>query len=293
MRIATLDNRMPLAALRRELRYTLLRAKRLFWAKPWVLIFDSLLSDTELVEAQLRKLQDGLEDAEAELDDVDEDLDRLVLQISADVRAGLAGGPRDSLLKALFGTERPSNFIKPRLGDELEQVRKWPTILAGAPIAKLVAYKPQVEAIVNRCDDAIQKHSESQAAILALRLTQIEPLFAKVNGERASLGGEARKQTMGGDGREVDGLFRSLDPKRRVRIDTLESVRADIGEAEATLAERKARLSALEAAEAAAVQAAADLKAKEAALAELLRTQAETEAKAAALRLEIEKSRKG
>ena len=52
------------------------------------------------------------------------------------------------------------------LGDELEQVRKWPTILAGAPIAKLVAYKPQVEAIVNRCDDAIKAH-ESQAAILA------------------------------------------------------------------------------------------------------------------------------
>ena len=81
---------------------------------------------------------------------------------------------------------------------------------------------------MNRCDDAIQKRSESQAAILALRLTQIEPLFAKVNGERRRLEGKhasRRWAAMGGSR-----WFVCRRSCWRVRIDTLESVRADIGE---------------------------------------------------------------
>ena len=106
-----------------------------------------------------------------------------------------------------------------------------------------------------------------------------------MNGRAGVARREARKQTTGGDGREVDGLFRSLDPKRRVRIDTLWNRWA-------TLAKRKRRWPNVRPAfqrwkrrKQPRYRAAADLKVKEAALAELLRTQAETEAKTAALRL--------
>ena len=74
---------------------------------------------------------------------MDEDLDRLVLQISADVRAGLAGTATRCSRRCLAPSGPATS--SPRLGDELEQVRKRPTILAGAPIAKLVACCRQVE----------------------------------------------------------------------------------------------------------------------------------------------------
>ena len=101
---------------------------------------------------------------------------------------------RANLNRALFGSDTPSKFVRPRLGEELVKVRTWPTVLAGAPLAKLVALGKEVETLIKSCDAAVQKHSDATANLQAFLVNDWAPFVAKVNGERQLLGGEAKKQ---------------------------------------------------------------------------------------------------
>ena len=57
MRIPVLDSRLPIASLRRELRYTLVRLRQRSWSKSWVTVFEGLLKETETVEVVWRKIE--------------------------------------------------------------------------------------------------------------------------------------------------------------------------------------------------------------------------------------------
>ena len=188
MRIVVLDARTPLTSLRRELRYTLVRLRQRSWTKTWVTTFEALLKETETAEGELRKLQDALEDAEAELDEADLDLDRVVMYTAQLVRTELTGSLRTKLLTALFGSERPSDVIKPKLGEELARVKTWPAVLVAAPLAKIVAQKAAVEAVVKRCEDAEKALTVAQAAMAGCKVKTLGPLYDKANGERQALG---------------------------------------------------------------------------------------------------------
>lgn len=288
MRIVTLEARLNIASLRRELRYTLVRLRLRTWAKTWVTVFESLLKDTESAEVICRKLQDNLEDAQAELDEADLALDQLVMSLSKQLRADLSGVSLATLSKALFGSERPSRIIRPKLGEELERVRTWPKVLESAPLAKLVALKTQVEAVVKRCDDAAKAESEAQAAMQAFRVKTLDPLVTKINGERQALGGEAKKQAVAGLVAELgNGLFRNEERAQATRPETLAAALAEVSEAEQELRLAKDRLAALQAEQAHSAEAEAERQQKLQALVELKRSQAETAAKLAALEAEL------
>ena len=210
MQIPTLPVSFPLSSVRRELRYTLVRIRPLAWATAQVLVFDALQKACDSLIDQETKLQDALEDAEAQLDVVDSELDVLVLFIDKFIRASMSGGPRDQLQKALFQGQSPSRFVRPQLGPELDHVRTWPALLAGASLAKLVSLGAELELLIKRIDLAIAAHAKASSDLAAFALNVHGPFVTKANGERQSLGGEAMKQKRL-DGSDGDiGLFRRL-----------------------------------------------------------------------------------
>jgi hypothetical protein len=214
MQIPTLSLQLTPTAVRRELRYTLIRLRPLGWGKPYVTVFEALLKSCDGHIIDEGKLRDALEDAEAELDHVDGQLDEIALYIGKFIKVETSGGVRANLNRALFGSDTPSKFVRPRLGEELVKVRTWPTVLAGAPLAKLVALGKEVETLIKSCDAAVQKHSDATANLQAFLVNDWAPFVAKVNGERQLLGGEAKKQ-LRLDGSEGGvGLFRSLSKSR-------------------------------------------------------------------------------
>lgn len=287
MQIPTLFATLALSSVRRELRYTLVRIRPLGWATSQILVFDALLKGSDNLIAQETKLRDALEDAEAQLDHIDGELDVLVLHIDKFIRASMGGGPRDLLLKALFQGQSASRFVRPQLGPELDHVRTWPALLAGAPLAKLVTLGTDVAALMTRIDTAITAHAKASADMAAFELNVQGPFVAKVNGERQSLAGEAMKQKrLDGSSGEV-GLFRRQTKPRAKAPLTLTAIERLIREAEADVAELKAQQTELVAEAAAEVEAQAERQRKEAALRELQKLEAETKEKTKALRSEL------
>ena len=293
MRILTLDVRISPASLRRELRFTLVRLRLRPWAKAWVPIFEGMIKETEVADIEWRKLTDAEEDADAELDESDLALDVLVMYTSKLIHTELNGLALATLNRGLFGNDTPSTLIRPKLGEELEKVRQWPAVLASAPLAKLVAHKAAVEAVIKRCDDAETAQSTATSAVEAYRVKTWDPLVAKVNGERQRLGGEASKQAHtesgGGSG---EGLFRVTRRSHIKRMATLAAVRGELADAETEVKRLREQEATLFAEEQQAAQAALDREQKAKVLAELERAQAETDAKVQALRQELHKPRK-
>ena len=290
MQIPTLAPHLSPLSIRRELRYTLVRMRTMTWAKPYVAAFEALLKSCELSFAEDSKLRDALEDAEAELDQVDADLDELALYISKFIKAETSGAVRLSLNQALFGNEAPSKFVRPRLGEELDHVRTWPALLAGAPLAKLVALGTEVAAVIKRCDAALLSHSKASGELAAFQLNHWAPFVAKVNGERQSLGGEAKKQKRLDGSEGGEGLFRVPKKSRTKDTVTLTLLTDHILRSESELAELHQQKVDLELDLKAEAEAKAERAHKEAALAELRKTEAEARAKAKALEAELAKS---
>lgn len=287
MQIPTLSPSFALSSVRRELRYTLVRIRPLPWATAQVLVFDALLNSCDNLIAQEQTLRDDLEDAEAQLDQVDGELDALVLSLDKFIRASMAAGARDLLLKAMFQGQSPSRFVRPQLGPELDQVRTWPALLAGAKLAKLVAMGTEVAALLVRIDAAVAAHAKASSDMAAFALNVHGPFVAKVNGERQSLAGEAGKQSrLDGSGGEA-GLFRRLSKSRAKPVVTLSAIDGLIKEAEAQVAVLKTQKAELEADAKAEAAALAERKQKEAELVELRKLEAETKEKAKSLQNEL------
>jgi len=268
VQIPTLSSQMSPSALRRELRYTLVRLRTPAWATTYRTTFESLLTLSESAIMEHIKLRDAAEDADAQLDQLDSELDEFALYLFKFMMAETTGTGRATLRQALFGTEKPSRFVRPRLGDKLARMRNWPTVLNGAPLAKLVAVGKDVDALIKRCDSALSAHATATANLQAFEFNTWTPFVAKVNGERQLLGGEAKKQYRL-DGSEADaGLFRSVARARGKSPETLASVADQISRTEADLAALRQQKSDLEqqaqaeaAAEAARAQKEAELQA--------------------------------
>jgi len=294
MRILTFDARLPLHVLRRELRYTLVRLRRRSWAKAWVPLFEGLLKETEAALSQDTQLKDDLEDAEAELDEADFDLDLLALYVAKLARTELRGEALATFMQALFGSDRPSDFVRPKLGDELERARTWPDILKNASAAALKGLAPRAEDSIKRCDDAQKAYTAAVAARQSFTVSTHAPLVQKVNGERKALGGDAKKQAhdfTSSSGEAGEGLFRASERTRAGRPETLESVRAEIAASETELGVLREREKALAAQRETDLAREVALKAKEQLLADLEKSQADTQSKLQTLREELDRER--
>lgn len=285
MRIPTLTTDYSLSELRREARYTLAIARVQSWASSHVPILEADLKDVGSAEAELASLQDKLEDAQAAVDAVDQHLDVFVLDTAPDAREAVQKDTDAPLWKALYDNQRPSDFVRPKLGEELAHVRKWPALLRAAASPALQGRVSACEALIKAADSALEGLSDAQSALQVFKSAKVPALVAKLNATRSALGSAGEQLAFAGKIRAeaAQGLFRRSTRTRSTRPETTDQLRADIAETEKLLIEQRQRLAAAEAAEKneheQAAQRQLDRQALEAARAQ----QAETAAKIAAL----------
>jgi chromosome segregation ATPase len=285
MQMPTLTSDMSLSDLRREVRYTLAVTRARSYTASQVAIFEARLKEVAAAEGELATLQDKLEDAQAAIDEADQQLDVFVLDTVPDAREAVGKDTDAPLWKALFGDLRPSEFVRPKLGDELQQLRRWPELLKASSNVALQGRVATCEKLLKAADAAIAGQEAAQTALKVFRGTKVPALLDRVNASRHDLGNLADQQVFAGKLRpeEVEGLFRRTSRGRQVRPETLEQLQADIAETEQQLAEQHRRLKVLQAEREQAQQKAAARVAQEKALQEARALQAEAAAKIASL----------
>lgn len=285
MRIPTLTTDYSLSELRREARYTLAIARVQPWATSYVPTLEADLKAVGSAEAELASLQDKLEDAQAAVDAVDQHLDVFVLDTAPDARDAVQKDTDAPLWRALYDNQRPSDFVRPKLGEELAHVRKWPALLRASASAALQGRASTCEALVKAADDALEGLNDAQSALQVFKSAKVPALVAKLNATRSALGSAGEQLAFAGKIRAeaAQGLFRRSTRNRSTRPETTDQLRAEIAETEKLLIEQRQRLAAAEEAEKneheQAAQRQLDRQALEAARAQ----QAETAAKIAAL----------
>ena len=283
MRVPTLTPEIPLSELRREVRYTLAVLRQRPWAGPSVPVFESLLKEVSAAQVALETLEDKLEDAAAGVDEADLHLDALVQATAVEARQALNKDTTAPLWRSLFGTSRPSELIRPKLGEELAQVRSWPPLLRAAPTPALRDRAAVCEGLIKAADAALKAQDNARTAVQVFRTSTVVALVAKLNSERSGLAGEADRQSFDGQIRReaAAGIFRPTTRVRPPRPQTLEQVQDDIRSSEEHLAELRQRLTTLQAERLAQTQAAEQRRADEQTLTALRAAQAEAAKKIA------------
>jgi len=244
--------------------------------------FEALLAMWERVAAtELRFIKEEAQ-SEARLDRIDEDVDVEVDGVSQTTLVETKQDRSAPLYLNYFGTQRPFEVSKPRLGAELETVRSWLPSLKSSSVAKLREIGARLERAVAEADVAV---------VTAATLVQQQRDFATI-GERKTLVdalNTLRQQTYAKlvliaetPANELprsfpDRFFRREHRERKTvaPVSSIESVDAEIAALEEQLAERKALRARLEAER----QAADAAKAAEAELALLERRAKELRAR--------------
>lgn len=290
MRFQTLTVDMPLPDLHREVRYTLAVMRQRPWAAPQVPTFEGLLKEVATAEAESQGLLDKLEDATAWVDEADLHLDLFVDATAVDALQAVSKDTRAPLWRSLFGGLRPSQLTRPKLGEELEQVRTWPELLRTAPTEALRNRAAPCTARVQAADDALRALQTAQTALQVFKTSKLTALVARLNSARSALAGESDQQLF--DGKILPeasaGLFRLAPRSRPARRETVASVQAEVAATEQQLARLRERLAALQAEQASADQAAARRRADQEALAALQAAQADSAQKIAELQRRLQ-----
>lgn len=293
MQIPTLPTTLSVLKLRQQVLYTLTRLRHRPWAKTtWVPTFEGLLKDVDTALAAEQKLLDALESAEAAADAADIALDDMALHVDKLISLNLWGDQATNFRKSLFGEHRPSEFIRPRLREELEAMRTWPKYLKDHFSPNLNDLAKPVESVVAACDGALKTLTDAETAAGSFAANERDLLVRKVDAQRQLLGGEAKKQGRVYKSRNSeDGLFMGYRRRRAAPL-TLSRAQRNVAEAEADLAEQRQVLSELMASLAEKEHAEAELAAREQKLLALLEQRKKDDEAIAALRDEIADAKK-
>ncbi len=294
MRVLTLAYHLPLPQLRREMVYTQARVKRRPHLKAFV---DSLKTQLDGVTAAIATetaLLDAVEYGRAGVDDADEQLDGLFMETTAAAKLAVGGVLTDPLWQSLFGSRRPSEWIKLRLGEELEQVRTWPGKLKGAAAKPLQDLVPRVEALLLLCDAAAKAETDAVTAYETWRLGAKVALIDKANALRKQLAGEAEAHahSIHADTVRGLGLFRLTPARRTVRQSSVAALQAEIATVKQQLAELEAQLVIAQQQVDAEAQAETERAAAVAKLAELEKARIEAERQISELRSKVGSGKK-
>lgn len=230
------------------LRYTLAKLQLRTWAAGFVPAYQALIKDVDALQAERTRLRDVQDDAQAAVDEADAHLDDFVEATVAPARVAVNKDTDAPLWRRMFGGQRPSDFVRPTLGQELDNMRSWPELLMAAPTKELTDRAAPCAALIKAADAALGARTRAQAALDVFAASQLSPLFDRANAERARLIGEAERLRLDHTipAREADGLFQK-SPRRAARPETLADTQAAIADCERELARLKARAAELQA----------------------------------------------
>ena len=126
------------------------------WATTYRTTFESLLTLSESAIMEHIKLRDAAEDADAQLDQLDSELDEFALYLFKFMMAETTGHRSRHAAASALWNGKAESFCPPAAGGtSWPRMRNWPTVLNGAPLAKLVAVGKDVDALIKRCDSAL------------------------------------------------------------------------------------------------------------------------------------------
>lgn len=231
-----------------ELDYTIARLAARPFGKSRQATFEGLLAMAEKTSATELQLRRTLLRARALVDEVDDNLDDFVRETSR-LSENVIGQTGQRLRESLFANKRPSEVIRPKLGEELEHVRSWPQLLRAAPTQGLIDQAAPLETLLQQGDEVQTAVADALAALARFKTGERATLFDTVNAERRGLDGEAGKYAAAHPGERDPsrGLFRSAASSRGADEATVEALRMEVAQAETALIALKDRLSTAEA----------------------------------------------
>ncbi len=168
--ILTLKSTLSLDVLRAHWRFALARIKSDPNAAAYVADFTAFGPTWVTVDQSEMAYEDAVAAADAAVVSADEAIDALVDKVAAAVFGGRKVAPNPALAQLYFGSQTPSQFRRPILGTELQNVQAWPAHLAAATQAGLQALAAPMTAAVSAGNAAAKAFRAALAARDSFRL---------------------------------------------------------------------------------------------------------------------------
>lgn len=287
----TLIQRTALVAVAGELRYTTSRLRAYDEGAPYVADFQSLCQKCTTVQNHEQSLRDAVIDAQAIVDHVDDLLDLFTKKFTRALDTITNGDRTHSLYRFYFGNKTPSDFAKPVLGPQLEEMGKWLPSLQSSEHASLKELAPELADLVAKGQGAAKGKADAEQARDHFRdVGERYKFIEEVNAKRKELYGNLAKLPHEKDTLPQNFADRFFRREPRAKDDDEPSTIEEIDEAIqalekqiTALQERRAEL-VIEAEKA----AKAKVKEHEEVLAALAKKKAEVEAEEAIVRAKID-----
>jgi hypothetical protein len=113
----------------------------------------------------------GLFAADAKLDRLDDTLDFLSDTTAAIVKLEVKSSKRAAALTRYYGSARPSDFRRPRLGPQFDAMRTWPTSLLASANATLQEVGAKIAATVKEVDAALIDERDAEQQLTDFRVS--------------------------------------------------------------------------------------------------------------------------
>jgi len=292
----TLSQRTPLLTVAAELRYTTSRLAACDEGAPHVASFQALRQQCKAAQNQEESLRDAIVDAQALVDHADESLDLFNKTVVRAIDTITGEDRTHSLFRFYFGSKTPSDFARPVLGPQLDEMEKWLPSLQSSEHATLKALAPELASLVAKGKAAAKSKADAEQARDHFRdIGERYELIEDVNAKRKEAHGALAKLPHEKDGLPpnfADRFFRK-EPRAKDESDEPTTIE-ECDDAIKALSAQIAAVQKIRARLESEAKAAVDAKVAEheAAIAALEKTKAEAEAEQAALRAKIEELKK-
>jgi len=168
--ILTLKSDVSLEVLRGHWRFALARLKSDPNGAPYLADFTAFGPQWNAAAQKETALEDAVVDADAAVVSADAVLDALVDKVAIAIHAGKKVNVNLPLHELYFGTLTASQFKRPVLGSELQNVQSWPSKLTAATVPALQVLASMVAAAVTAGNGAAKSFDDALAARGSFRL---------------------------------------------------------------------------------------------------------------------------
>ncbi len=254
--------------------------------------FTALRAKCVILTAQQKELQKSVILADARAITADHTLDLLSEDTKIAVLAAYKNDYSAPLYRQLCAGERPSEFRRPVLGDQLAAMRDWPGPLAAAEVAALSALADQIRPAVVEADAITSEQALTTQALDTFDTGPLSDFVSECNAARKLVRGKLGELVHQRPDLRLpkdfqDRFFLFQGGAKAVKAEDLERA---ITRTRAKLAKLEARLQTLKEKQARAIREkqARALELRKAKLAAAEKRRAEAEAELAALTAEIE-----
>lgn len=247
--IRTLKNRTALMPLLGEVRYTLSRAMANPIAAPLVPVFQAIRDKWTTVQAKEIACTEAISDAQALIDQADDDLDDFASKLSKAILTITKDDTSHSLFTHFFLGKTLREHCKPILNKQLATQTDWIGSLQASPYPELKAMAPELIKLVQAANDAVAARDKAFQENKTFReIGERQQFVDHLNAERKAGFGTLGKISESSPGLAADfpnRFFKVLEDDAEPPP-TIKSVKKKIDELKIQLADEEGLLKKLE-----------------------------------------------